>query len=552
MKKVYLFDTTLRDGAQTSGVDFSAADKQKLAKALDDFGMHYIEGGWPGANDTDDTFFANAPQFQNAKLTAFGMTRRVGTATAQDTGLNKVLNTPAPVVCLVGKTWDVHVYEALQTTLDDNLNSISETITYAKAQKSEVVYDLEHFFDAWKANKNYTLKCMRAARNAGADWLVMCDTNGGTFPDEIRQIISDVLAEGFNGNMLGIHTHNDMDCAVANTFEAAILGVQMLQGTLNGLGERCGNANLITLIPMLTKRGFDCGVTPEKMRELKKLSHTLDDILNRTPNTRAAFVGDDAFTHKGGLHGSAVAKNPALYEHTNPDSVGNKRSLPMSSQGGLANLEARLHDFRIEYNRTDPRLRTLIKTIKTMSSMGYAFDLADASLELLARKQLCDMRSFFEVESITTHCVTHDQHEKISTKFNKTSVAETNVKLTINGQRVICVDEGNGPVNAIDNALRKALTGTYPTLNKFTLSDYKVRILKGNDATGAITSVRVTSKGIVNEQEMEWSTIAASTNIMEASAQALLDAYQWFLLKTELLERQHARKTLTFDRAVAS
>lgn len=530
---VVLFDTTLRDGAQTSGVDFSPADKQRLAAVLDPW-VHYVEGGWPGANDTDNTFFGSPPEFMNAKLTAFGMTRRVGRSASNDEGLSMVLDSPAPVVCLVGKTWDVHVTKALGTTLDDNLKSIRESVARAKAQKSEVVYDLEHFFDAWKANKAYALSCLKAAHEAGADWLVMCDTNGGTFPHEVRQIVSEVIAEGFDPAMLGIHTHNDMSCAEANTLEAVMLGVKMVQGTLNGLGERSGNANLVTLIPMFAKLGIDCGVTPEQMRGLKDLSRALDDILDRVPNTRQPFVGEDAFTHKGGLHGSAVAKDPSLYEHMDPALVGNRRKLPMSDQGGLANLEARLKDFEIDYDRRDPRLRDVISTIKELEAEGYAYDLADASFELVVRQMLGDVPHYCFVERVTANTdMEPPVNEAARAKFKRfANRPEATVRLVVGNERLIKTCEGNGPVNAIDNALREALAIQYPALSGVVLTDYKVRIPTNKDATGAKTVVRITSKGMVNGVEREWTTIGVSTNIMEASTEALLDAYDWFLFKS--------------------
>ncbi|NBX66170.1 MAG: citramalate synthase [Proteobacteria bacterium] len=530
---VVLFDTTLRDGAQTSGVDFSPADKHKLAAVLDPW-VHYVEGGWPGANDTDNRFFANPPSFAHAKLTAFGMTRRVGRSASNDEGLSMVLDSTASVVCLVGKTWDVHVTKALGTTLDDNLKSISESVLRAKETKAEVVYDLEHFFDAWKANKPYALECLKAARAAGADWLVMCDTNGGTFPHEVRQIVGEVIAEGFDPAMLGIHTHNDLSCAEANTLEAVMLGVRMVQGTLNGLGERSGNANLVTLIAMFAKLGIDCGVTSEQMRGLKDLSRTLDDILDRVPNTRQPIVGADAFTHKGGLHGSAVAKDPTLYEHMEPESVGNQRKLPMSDQGGLANLEARLKDFDIDYDRTDPRLRDVISTIKELEALGYSYDLADASFELVVRQMLGEFPHYCYVERVTANTdMEPPVNEAARVKFKRfANHPESTVKLVVGEQRLIRTAEGNGPVNAIDNALREALEASYPVLKGMTLTDFKVRIPTNKDATGAETVVRITSKGMVNGVEREWTTIGVSTNIMEASTEALMDAYDWYLFKT--------------------
>lgn len=536
MSDVVLFDTTLRDGAQTSGVDFSPADKAKLAKLLDEFGIHYVEGGWPGANDTDNQFFANPPAFKNARLTAFGMTRRVGRSASNDEGLSMVLDSPAPVVCLVGKTWDKHVVEALGTTPDENLKSIRESVMRAKATKSEVVYDLEHFFDAYKANPQYALACMKTALDAGADWLVMCDTNGGTFPDEVRHIVSQVKDAGFDARRLGIHTHDDMSCAVANTLEAVQLGVRMVQGTLNGLGERCGNANLVTLIPMFAKLGIDCGIGPDKMRGLKTLSNALDDILDRVPDERAPFVGKRAFVHKGGLHGSAVAKNPALYEHFEPEAVGNTRLLPMSDQGGLANLEARLNDFGIDYERGDQRLRSVIAKIKELESQGYAYDQADASFELLVRQNLGNMPHYFYVEDVDAGSrVQPAVNEALKVNFNKRMAGKApraTVTAVVGEERLIRTAEGTGPVNAIDNAFREVLSRAYPVLDGMTLKDFKVRIPTSKEATAATTVVRIESTATINGVETNWTTIGVSADIIEASTEALLDAYDWYLHKT--------------------
>lgn len=533
-QSVVLFDTTLRDGAQTSGVDFSPADKTKLATLLDDFGIAYVEGGWPGANDTDNAFFANPPAFAHSKLTAFGMTRRVGVSASNDPGLSLVLDSSAPVACLVGKTWDVHVTKALGTTLEANLESIRDSVARAKACKSEVAYDLEHFFDAYKANKAYTLECLTAARDAGADWLVLCDTNGGTFPHEVAQIVREVVEAGFPGSMLGIHCHDDMDMAVANTLAAVREGATMVQGTLNGLGERAGNANLVTLIPVFAKMGIDCGVSPEKMTQLTKLSRALDDILDRPSDERAPFVGRRAFVHKGGLHGSAVAKDPTLYEHMPPETVGNERILPMSDQGGLANLEARLVDFGITYDRKDGRLREIISTIKELESQGYAYDQADASFELLVRQMLGTFPHYFYIENVDSRTVMQPlANEALRTRFKRLSnLPEATVKVVIGNERLITTCEGNGPVNAIDSALRKTLEQQYPVLSRMNLSDYKVRIPTNKEATGALTVVRIESTATLNGETVKWTTIGASTNIMEASTEALIDAYNWYLHKT--------------------
>ncbi|MCB1539143.1 MAG: citramalate synthase [Alphaproteobacteria bacterium] len=535
MQRVTLFDTTLRDGAQTSGVDFSPGDKLRLAALLDDFGLHYIEGGWPGANDTDNIFFTEVPAFKKAKLTAFGMTRRVGKSASNDEGLSMVLDTSAPVVCLVGKTWGPHITTALNTTVEENLRAIRESVARAKSMKSEVVYDLEHFFDAYKHDPDYALACMRAAKGAGADWLVMCDTNGGTFPHEVRDIVGAVMNAGFSGGELGIHTHDDMSCAVANTLEAVRLGVEMVQGTLNGLGERCGNANLITLIPMFAKMGIDCGISPEKMRDLTALSRALDDILDRSSDDSAPYVGARAFTHKGGLHGSAVAKAPSLYEHTRPESVGNRRILPMSDQGGLANLMARLEDYGMAVRRDDPRLGSVVERIKMLEAEGYAYDRADASFELLLRHMLGGYEHYFYALNVNTNTKMQPIVNEARREFGRASmgsVPEASVKLIVGNERLMHAAEGVGPVDAIDAAMRKALIPYYPVLANMTLSDFKVRIIKPREGTAATTVVRIESTGPVAGKTCTWSTIGVSHNVIDAALEALIDSHLWYLHKT--------------------
>ena len=524
MSRITLFDTTLRDGAQTAGVDFSAAEKVQIAQALDDFGISYIEGGWPGANPTDDQFFAKPPKLKQAKFTAFGMTKKAGRSAANDPGLSVVLNSPAQAFCLVGKSWDFHVEVALGISLDENLENISQSIE-AASKKGEALLDAEHFFDGYKKNKDYALKCLKAAHESGAEWIVLCDTNGGTLPHEIHDIVREV-ANDIPAEQLGIHTHNDTGNAVSNTLAAVQAGCHMVQGTLNGLGERCGNADLITLIPTLSlKMGHDIGITPEKITGLKKLSRSLDEVLNRSSDSSAPYVGDRAFSHKGGLHVSAINKAPESYEHIPPESVGNARSIIVSDQAGRSNILARLKDLNIEIDPNDDKIKDLVDLIKQREFEGYAYDTAEASFEVLIRRMLGQVPEFFRLEKFS---VTDER--RINAKGQMIAESEATVKLTLNGEKVHTVAEGNGPVNALDNALRKGLETLYPVLNDTTLSDYRVRILKPQDASAAMPRVLIESASRTKPEE-RWRTVGVSTNIIEASYEALRDSYIFILMQ---------------------
>ena len=514
--RVYLFDSTLRDGAQTQGIDFSAEDKAAIACDLDALGIDYVEGGWPGANPTDDTFFAAPPQLKTAKLTAFGMTRRSGRSTDNDPGLKALLDPRTPVVCIVGKTWDFQAEVALGVELDENVQMIADSIAHADKNAKEVVFDAEHFFDGYKANSEYSVRCLKAALDAGARWIVLCDTNGGTLPHEVEEIVTEV-AKTIPGEKLGIHCHDDTGNAVANSLAAVRAGVRQVQGTLNGLGERCGNANLITLLPTLTlKMGFETGVTPDGLKQLSHISHSLDERLNRAPDRGAPYVGERAFTHKGGLHVSAVEKDPKCYEHVEPELVGNRRHIVVSDQAGRSNILAMFRDVGIDVDANDPKVMRLVETVKEREFGGYAYDGAEASFELLARRTLENVPNYFKLNSFRVI-----DERRWNARGEIVTLSEATIKANVGGEDFMTVAEGNGPVNALDSALREVLVPRYAELADLRLVDYKVRILTPNDATGAITRVMIESADSNGER---WSTVGVSANIIDASYEALRDS----------------------------
>ena len=522
-ERLYLFDTTLRDGAQTQGVDFSVADKQAIADELDKLGVDYIEGGWPGANPTDDRFFAEVAPTRRATFTAFGMTKRPGRSAANDPGLASLVDSRAPAVCIVGKTWHFHVDVALGITRSENIDLISESIEHLVSEGREALFDCEHFFDGYQADPAFALDCARAALDAGARWVVLCDTNGGTLPDTVERIVAEVAAQ-IPSERLGIHTHNDTGNAVANTLAAVRAGARQVQGTLNGLGERCGNADLVTLLPILrAKMGFDIGVTDEGLKGLTRLSRWFDERLNRPADPRRPFVGDHAFAHKGGLHVSAIARNPKCYEHIEPERVGNRRHIVVSDQAGRSNILARLDDIGIQIDANDDRVGTLVDLVKRRESEGYAYDGAEASFELLARRMLGQVPEYFE---LLRFAVTDER--RFNARGQLVTESEATVKVRVGNDVSHTVAEGNGPVNAIDKALRKALEVTYPLLHDMRLVDYRVRILKENDASGAMPRVLIES---ANGDGSRWSTIGVSTNIIDASFDALGDSFTFKLFQ---------------------
>lgn len=530
-ERLYIYDTTLRDGQQTQGVQFSTDEKQTLARALDDLGIDYIEGGWPGANPTDSAFFEARPD-TNAQFTAFGMTKRAGRSAENDDVLAAVLNAGTPAVCLVGKTHDFHVTTALGITLDENVETISASIAHCVSQGREALFDAEHFFDGYKANPNYAITCLKAAMDAGARWIVLCDTNGGALPSEVKSIVTDVIAAGIPGDRLGIHTHNDTENAVANSLAAVEAGARQIQGTLNGLGERCGNANLTSLIPTLLLKEpyasqFNIGVSKDALKTLTRTSRLLDDILNRVPSRQAPYVGSAAFAHKAGLHASAILKDPSTYEHIDPSDVGNARIIPMSNQAGQSNLIKRLRDAGISVEKGDPALGRILDVIKSREAEGYSYDTAQASFEILARRELGQMPDFFEVKRYRVTV------ERRKNKYNKmVSLSEAVVVVKVGDEKRLSVSESmdeagsdRGPVNALAKALAKDLGQYQDMIADMRLVDFKVRITQGG--TEAVTRVVIDSE---DAQGRRWATVGVSPNIVDASFEALIEAMQWKIL----------------------
>ncbi len=531
-ERLTLYDTTLRDGQQTQGVQFSTDEKRQIAEALDTLGVDYIEGGWPGANPTDSAFFEAAPQTK-ARLTAFGMTKRAGMSAENDDVLAAVLNAGTQSVCIVGKTHDFHVKTALGITLEENTDNIVKSVAHLVAQGREALFDAEHFFDGYKANPHYALEAIRSAYDAGARWIVLCDTNGGTLPAEIGEITKAVIAAGIPGDRLGIHTHDDTENAVACTLAAVGAGARQIQGTLNGLGERCGNANLTTLIPILLLKEpyasqFEIGVTRAALKGLTRISRMLDEILNRVPMKQAGFVGSSAFAHKAGLHASAIAKDPSTYEHIDPALVGNTRIIPMSNQAGQSNLRKRLSDAGLAVAKGDPALGQILEEVKDREAQGYAYDTAQASFELLAREVMGQLPHLFEVER---YRVTVERRR--NTKGRMVSLSEAVVVVEVDGEKRLSVSESldadgsdRGPVNALSKALAKDLGKYSSLLDDMRLVDFKVRITQGG--TEATTRVIIDSE---DGQGRRWSTVGVSANILDASFEALLDAIRWKLIR---------------------
>ncbi|HBQ23113.1 MAG: citramalate synthase [SAR116 cluster bacterium] len=525
---VHIFDTTLRDGAQTHGVDFSVADKIRIIEELDQLGLEYIECGFPGANPTDSEVFAHLPK-TNAALVAFGMTRRVGRSASNDPGFQGVMQAGTDHVCLVGKSWDYQVEVALEATLEDNLAAIKDSFEHAVLLGKKAMFDAEHFFDGFRANQDYAIRCLEAALVAGVSWVVLCDTNGGTLPDDVHEIVGKVC-DRFGGDKVGFHGHNDTGCAVANSLAAVDAGARQVQGTINGLGERCGNADLCVVIPNLVLKPnfadrFDTGKVAECLPHMTMLSHRLDDIINRVPDPHKPYVGRSAFAHKGGLHVSAVQRDPATYEHVDPAEVGNKRIIPMSDQAGRANVLARLKASGIDVIGKEDRIGRLLDVVKDKEHHGFAYDLADASFAVLALRELGQLPSYFEVESFRV---------SVERRFNAVgdlvTQSEATVKILVDGERIMSVGEGNGPVHALDMALRKDLGCYSEYIQDLELVDFKVRILDGG--TGAVTRVLV---DCMDQSGEGWTTVGVSPNIVDASFQALIDAVNYKLY------RQHAQ-----------
>jgi len=524
-ERLYLFDTTLRDGAQTNGVDFTLNDKLAIAQMLDELGIDYVEGGYPGANLTDTQLFA-AERKLGATFTAFGMTRRPGRSTSNDPGLAALLEAKADAVCFVAKSWDYHVRVALETTPEENLASIRDSVRAAKARGREVLLDCEHFFDGYKANRQFALACAKAAFEEGARWIVLCDTNGGTLPHEVEEIVGEVI-KVIPGSHVGIHAHNDTEQAVANSLAAVRAGARQIQGTLNGLGERCGNANLVSIIPTLKLKPefadcFEIGVSDAKLKHLVQASHKLDEMLNRAPNRHAPYVGESAFATKAGIHASAIMKEPATYEHVPPETVGNRRKLFVSEQAGKSNVLAELERIGLKVDKDDSRIVRLLDVLKEREAIGYAYEAADASFELLARRTLGKVPNYFDVEKFDVNV---EQRE--NAVGQRVTVSLAVVKVKVDGETLISAAEGNGPVNALDLALRKDLGKYQSYINGLQLTDYRVRILNGG--TEAITRVLIESQDETGER---WTTVGVSPNIIDASFQALMDSIVYKLVRS--------------------
>jgi 2-isopropylmalate synthase len=524
-ERLYLFDTTLRDGAQMNGVDFTLHDKIRIAGMLDDLGIDYVEGGYPGANPTDTEFFAKDHDLK-ATFTAFGMTRRPGRSASNDPGLNTLLQAKADAICFVAKSWDYHVRVALETTNEENIASIRDSVQAAKANGFEVLLDCEHFFDGYKANPGFALACARAAYEEGARWVVLCDTNGGTLPHEVERIVGEVV-KAIPGDHVGIHAHNDTEQAVANSFAAVRAGARQIQGTLNGLGERCGNANLTSIIPTLKLKSefadsFDIGVSDDGLKQLAHVSRTLDEILNRAPDRHAPYVGDSAFATKAGIHASAILKEPATYEHVQPESIGNARKLMVSDQGGRSNVLAELERVGINVDKDDARIARLLDLVKEREADGFAYEAAEASFELLARRALGTVPNYFDVLQFDVN-VEH----RFNAKGERITVSMAVVKVKVGEETLISAAEGNGPVNALDVALRKDLGKYQSLIAGLELTDYRVRIL--NAGTEAVTRVLIESG---DETGARWTTIGVSPNIIDASFQALMDSIVYKLVKS--------------------
>jgi 2-isopropylmalate synthase len=524
-ERLYLFDTTLRDGAQTNGVDFTLDDKLAIAGMLDELGIDYVEGGYPGANPSDTQLFSEDRELDTT-FTAFGMTRRPGRSTSNDPGLAALLEAKADAICFVAKSWDYHVRVALETTLEENLASIRDSVRAAKTKGREVLLDCEHFFDGYKANPQFALACAKAAYDEGARWVVLCDTNGGALPHEVEAIVGEVV-KVIPGDHVGIHAHNDTEQAVANSLAAVRAGARQIQGTLNGLGERCGNANLVSIIPTLKLKSefserFDIAVTGDKLKDLAHVSHKLDEMLNRAPNRHAPYVGESAFATKAGIHASAIMKEPATYEHVPPETVGNRRKLLVSDQSGKANVLAELDRIGIKIDKNDSRLGNLLDEVKRREAIGYAYEAADASFDLLARRILGKVPNYFDVVQFDVNV---EQRENAIGQ--RVTVSMAVVKVKVGSETMISAGEGNGPVNALDVALRKDLGKYQSYINGLELTDYRVRILNGG--TEAVTRVLIESQDETGER---WTTVGVSPNIIDASFQALMDSVVYKLVKS--------------------
>jgi 2-isopropylmalate synthase len=518
MKKVKLYDTTLRDGTQAEGVNFSSSDKLLIARRLDEFGIHYVEGGWPGSNPKDIDFFkeVRSIKLKNARIAAFGSTRRAKTPVAKDVNVIRLREAKTAVVTIFGKSWMLHVTDVLRTTGDENIKMIADTVNYFKKLGKEVIYDAEHFFDGYKGDPDYAIKTLLAAAEAGADTLVLCDTNGGTLPLTIARVMREVALRV--GAPLGIHAHNDSGMGVANSLVAVGEGAVQVQGTINGYGERCGNANLVGIIPgLVLKMGIPC-INRRKLSSLTELSRYVDEIANMAPDSRAPYVGMSAFAHKGGVHADAVFKNPRGYEHIEPDLVGNSRRILVSELSGKASVFMKSKDMDLGLKKDEPALKKVLVVIKELESEGYEFEAAEGSFKLLVEKALERHTPFFDLEGFRV---------SVEKRRDGRLISEATIKVKVGGVFEHTAAEGDGPVNALDNALRKALVPFYPSIAEVQLADYKVRVLNVKAGTAARVRVLVESR----DKEGMWGTVGVSENIIEASWQALVDSVEYKLMK---------------------
>lgn len=517
--QVWIYDTTLRDGTQREGLSISIEDKLRIARRLDRLGIPFIEGGWPGANPKDIQFFSQLQKepLQQAETVTFCSTRRPYSKTNQEPMFQAIVDAGTRWVTIFGKSWDLHVTEGIKASLAENLEMIQDTVEYLRSQRRRVIYDAEHWFDGYKNNQEYALKTLEAAINAGAEWLVLCDTNGGTLPHEVHNIVTDLTKYIPRDTQLGIHTHNDSDTAVANALAAVMAGARMVQGTINGYGERCGNANLCSLIPNLQlKLGYKC-IAENQISQLTEASRFVSEVVNLAPDEHAPFVGRSAFAHKGGIHVSAVERNPLTYEHIQPEKVGNRRRIVISEQAGVSNVIVKARCFGLELDKDNPATKLILQRLKELESEGYQFEAAEASFELLMLEALGNRKQFFAVKGFQVHCDL--------AKGKLTHSALATIKVTVDGKDILEAAEGNGPVAALDFALRKALMNFYPQIAHFELSDYKVRILDGHTGTSAKTRAMVESRN----SHQRWTTVGVSSNILEASYQAVVEGLEYGL-----------------------
>jgi len=516
-----LYDTTLRDGTQAEDINFSVEDKVRIAQKLDELGIHYIEGGWPGSNPRDIQFFKEmkSVKLTSARLVAFGSTKRAGVKAKDDANIKALLKADTRVITLFGKSWDLHVKEALKITPEENLDLICDSLAYLKERVEELLYDAEHFFDGYKANPEYALKTLKAAQEAGAECLILCDTNGGTLPDELVEIFRDVKHH-INAS-LGIHAHNDSETAVANSILAVKEGAVQVHGTINGFGERCGNANFCSIIPNLKlKMGIDC-ISSEQLRRLRETARFVYELANLPHNKHQAYVGDSAFAHKGGVHVSAVLKKAETYEHIKPELVGNHQRILISDLSGRANIMYKAQEFGIDMKSKDPIVQNILKTLKELEHQGFQYEGAEASFELLIQKAMKARKRYFRLLGFRVI----DEKKK----EGEPPHAEATIKLEVDGKIEHTASEGNGPVNALDNALRKALEKFYPGLKDVELLDFKVRVLRAGEGTAAAVRVLVES----GDGKEKWGTVGVSENVIEASWQALVDSLEYKLYKDE-------------------